>query len=45
MAAVLFPPGKVIRIEAGWLTKLNALEMIYPSSDTIRPVVGPVPVS
>ena len=45
MAASLRPSGSVTRIDAGRAAKLKALEMMYPSAETMMPVVGPVTVS
>ena len=45
LAAWREPSSSVTRIEAGFCTKLKALDRIYPSAETTRPVVGPVPIS
>ncbi len=41
-AGACSPLAKVTKIEAGCCTKLNALEMIQPSGEITRPVVGPL---
>ena len=45
LAGLRVPSGSRTRIEAGLLTKLNALETIYPLESTTSPVVGPAPKS